>query len=99
MLRSLPQKRAPRNLPFPQSRPSSHTQSLAAAHAEICFHRGCCYDKVVFNSPVHSWHALCDVSTYDSSALTAEYPAETAAPAIINWNPMLGMVGEEADSR
>lgn len=95
MLRSLPQKRAPRNFTLspvktkapirnPWLQPALKYVSIAAAVMTM----------VIFISPFPLFGMPSVTSQqYDSSALTAEISSETAAPAIINWNPMLGMGG------
>lgn len=95
MLRSLPQRRAPRNFTLspvktrapirsPWLQPALKYVSIAAAVMTV----------VIFISPFLLFGMPSAASQeYDASALTTEKGSETAAPAIINWNPMLGMGG------
>lgn len=99
MLHSLPQKRAPRNftlspvktkapIRFPWMQPALKYVSIAAAVMTV----------MIFVSPFLLFGMPSAASQYyDSKALTMERSSEetgiSETPAIINWNPMLGMGG------
>ncbi len=99
MLRSLPQKRAPRNFTLspaktkapirnPWLQPAFKYVSIAAALITI----------VIFVSPFLLFGMPSAVSReYDASTLTAEKGSESTemleSPAIINWHAVLGMGG------
>ncbi len=99
MLRSLPQKHAPRNFTLspaktrapirnPWLQPALKYVSIAAALITV----------VIFVSPFLLFGMPSAVSQrYDANTLTAEKGAESTAilesPVIINWNPVLGMGG------